>query len=195
MKQDLSKYVDEVLSGVSLNQAARTAGVNVSTIRRALLKHPDYEKAKAAGKLHAQGVQVNPYRKPKLAEMSKTSPAVDEVLAGAAVADVAREYGIPHASLTRMVKLRDPSALPTKVLDPEVAAKAQLKIARRAIAKAEELMRSIPGNEGWVASIGAQLAAAEALAKPKPKPPKESKLRTGKLSDDEISDMLRDCLA
>ncbi|MCF8169360.1 MAG: hypothetical protein K9K38_17225 [Rhodoferax sp.] len=203
MTKDLSKYISEVLSGVSMGQAAKAAGVHLNTLRKHVVNHPDYKKAKANGTIHPKGL---PGLTPNPSVTANAATAVDEVLAGATIAATAAKYGIPPSSLSLLVRRKGVLATTkAKGKDPEVAAKAQLKIARRAIAKAEELMRSIPGNEGWVANIGVQLAAAEAMAKPKRRPASDRDFKFAskpvrpiekrKITEAEINDLVRDSLA
>lgn len=102
------KYLPEIqriLSGESLYAVSKEAGVNSNTIRRELIKHPDYAKAKAEGIIKKPGI---PGRPEKLAQEALDSPAVAEVVAGGTTTAVAKKYGLPVASLNKMVRIAHP---------------------------------------------------------------------------------------
>lgn len=137
MKPDYTPSIAAILAGSPINVQAKALDVNVNTLRRLLLKHPDYEKAKAEGRLHAKGIA------PKLQEAAKDSPAVAEVMAGATTTSVAEKYGLPVASLTKMVRLAHPgiSLRYRGASEAELAEKA-LEKAKRALAKAQQRVRA-----------------------------------------------------
>lgn len=133
MKPDYTANIDAILAGSPINVQAKLLGVNVNTLRRLLIQHPDYEKAKAEGRLHSKGIAV-----PKLRDAAKDSPAVAEVMAGATTTSVAEKYGIPVTSLTKMVHLAHPgvSLRYRGVSEVELAERAYQK-AQKALARAQ----------------------------------------------------------
>lgn len=102
MKKDLTPYVEAVLHGQSMRSQSDLAGVNVNTLRREVLKHPNYEAAKAEGKLHTWS------KPPTLRAAAENHPAVDEVVAGATLLETAAKYNLPLSSLRTMVKIANP---------------------------------------------------------------------------------------
>lgn len=102
MTSQYDHHINAILAGASIGSECKKAGVNVNTLRRILIKHPDYEKAKADGKLHTKGIPA------KLAALAVDSPAVAEVIAGATLAATALKYDIPAASLAIMVHKANP---------------------------------------------------------------------------------------
>lgn len=127
--------IERILSGESLYAVAKSVGVNTTTIRRELIKHPDYAKAKADGIIRKPGI---PGRPEKLAQEAVNSPAVAEVVAGATTTATAKKYGLPVASLTKMVHIAHPDfslqrrgKTATEVLEAKIrkltAAKARLE--------------------------------------------------------------------
>lgn len=106
----------------------------MNTLRRILIKHPDYETAKSEGRLHQKGIT------PKLRKEAKESPAVLEVLAGATLSGTAVKYGIPPASLARMVHFAHPDLnLQHRGKSPDEVAELAMKKAHRAMKKAARL--------------------------------------------------------
>lgn len=97
--------VEEVLAGASLYATAKKYEMNPETIRRELIKHPGYADAKANGTLKQPGI---PGRPQKLFDEAAISPAVAEVIAGATTTATAKKYGLPVASLTKMVHIAHP---------------------------------------------------------------------------------------
>ena len=127
--------VEEILAGASLYATAKKYSMSPETIRRELIKHPDYAKAKADGIIRKPGI---PGRPEKLAQEAFNSPAVAEVVAGATTTATAKKYGLPVASLTKMVHIAHPDfslqrrgKTATEVLEAKIrkltAAKARLE--------------------------------------------------------------------
>ena len=97
--------VNEILAGASLNATAKKYGMGPETIRRELIRHPNYAAAKASGVIRQPGL---PGRPQKLLDEAATSLAVAEVVAGATTTATAKKYGLPLASLTKMVHIAHP---------------------------------------------------------------------------------------
>jgi lambda repressor-like predicted transcriptional regulator len=141
MKTDLTQYVEAVLRGASMRSQADLAGVNVNTLRREVLKHPNYESAKAQGLLHA-------WSKPaSLAAAAPDHPAVADVIAGSTLQAAAQRHNVPLASLQTMLKIAHPnfSARYRDKTPEEISAiraqkaKEAMEKAQRAAAKIQEL--------------------------------------------------------
>lgn len=98
--------VEEVLAGASISATAKKYGIGPESIRRDLLKHPNYAEAKAKGMLKAPGL---PGTQPKLIEAAATHPAVAEVVASTdTIGNIARKHRVPPASLAKMVHIAHP---------------------------------------------------------------------------------------
>lgn len=185
MKRDYTKYVEAVLAGASIGSQAKLAYAHVNSIRQALLKHPGYEKAKAAGKLHSPGLHHEKSDRPV------TQEAIDDVVSGTPIVEAARKHNVPYSSLRRSLHKVRPDIVKPKTLEGppdsvEAKARALIRKAQKYLDEAQTLMRTLPGRENWVhplAPVGVN------YGKPKPK------LREGRLTDDEIKDIVRDSLA
>lgn len=122
MNKDLHTAVTLVIGqGLSMNAASRETGVAVSTLRLALMKNPDYVRAKAEGKTHAkigaEGVSD---------EEIKNHPAVLAVVRdGKTYEQAGLEFG-KHASTVHnwVVKAYPEVAAARSVAYPTSAAKA-----------------------------------------------------------------------
>lgn len=135
----LSPYVDQVLAGKSINAAAKEAGVHPQTLRRVLLKHPDYASAKENGKLRPKGLEgVVPLD----VEALKNDPAILEVLNGGLTTVVAEKYGLEQATLAaRFHKAYPGHSLRRGARKNGVeAARAAVEQARRALERAEKAL-------------------------------------------------------
>lgn len=102
------KYIHEVervLAGESLYAVSKSAGLNSNTIRRELIKHPGYAAAKANGRLKPKHIPGRPLRDRNDANDAR---AIAEVIAGATTTATAQKYGLPVASLTKMVHVAHP---------------------------------------------------------------------------------------
>lgn len=138
MKIDHTPYIDAILGGKSIGSQAKLAGVNVNTLRRLLVVHPDYDNAKANGQLHSKGLpEVTP---------DYTHEAVDEAVAevalGALVVPTAAKYGIPFASLHKLFKKAHPEiSLRHRDKNPEQVAEIKLDNARKALKRAAKKLK------------------------------------------------------
>jgi len=95
--------IERILSGESLYAVAKSTGMSPETIRRELIKHPNYVKAKADGIIRQPGIPG----KSKM-DASEHSAAIAEVVAGGTTTAVAKKYGIPVASLNKLVHREHP---------------------------------------------------------------------------------------
>lgn len=137
MKTQYDHHIEAILAGNSIGSEAKLAGVNMNTLRRILIKHPDYANAKAEGKLHQKGIT------PKLREAAETSPAVQEVLSGATLSGTAVKYGIPPASLAKMVHVTRPGLnLQQRGKAPDEVAAFALEKAKRALKRAQAMFEA-----------------------------------------------------
>ncbi len=95
---------DVLVNGVSINQAARNHGLTAPTLRVAVMRHPDYEKAKAEGKLRERlAMDV------KTAEELRAHPAVVDAVSGEMSYDqAAAKHGIHPKTLGRWVQKAHP---------------------------------------------------------------------------------------
>lgn len=143
MKPDYSEAINAILAGSPIVVEAKKLGVNMNTLRRILIKHPDYEAAKADGRVRT----VTPAR---LKYEATDSPAVAEVLAGSTVAAAAAKHGIPVTSLAKMVKIARPGiSLQHRDKTPEELLALELKKATKAMEKVQAKMRLLPGGAAW----------------------------------------------
>lgn len=103
MKQDFTPYIAAVLAGASINSQAKIAGVAQTTLQRLVIKHPDYAKAKAEGKLHAKGLPGVTPVDPDLAKR-----ALSDVDGGLTIQDAALKNGMPVSTLTKLFHKHNP---------------------------------------------------------------------------------------
>ncbi len=101
---DHPAIVDVLVHGVSISQSAKKHGFTTPTLRNYLLRHPDYAKAKADGRLH----QPKTYGAASNEEL-KDHPAVLEVLKGEmTLGEIGAKYGVNPVTLSRWVKRTNP---------------------------------------------------------------------------------------
>jgi hypothetical protein len=137
-EQDLLKILD----GASINSQAKLAGCSPSTLWRALVKHPDYDKAKAAGKLHVGRIPA------KLEAMHNAKEIVDEVLNGGTTIAVAAKWNMPVSSLSKLVHKMHPgiSLANRRASTLELAVIAQKK-AEKAAQRAKKLAELVNSEQ------------------------------------------------
>lgn len=96
--------VERVMAGESMNSVAKSIGVNINTLRREVIKHPGFATAKSSGVIRQSGVFDKPKR-----EIADHADAIAEVVSGATTTATAAKYGIPVASLNKLVKRAHPN--------------------------------------------------------------------------------------
>ena len=142
MKNTYTQYIDAILAGESIISQAKLAGVNMNTLRRILIKHPNYDKAKAEGKLRPGKIE------PKLRAQAETSPAVADVVAGMTLQAASEKHGVPIASLRMMVNMAHPDVvLKFRGKSPNKVEELVKRAEQRALAKAQELLGSVQPAE------------------------------------------------
>lgn len=121
MKKDAKHLgADLVINhGVSITAAAKQVGASTSSVRLAVLAHPDYEKAKLAGKLHTA-----PTTTPHTPEdLAKHPAVVDLIQSGAPYESVAARHGLQTTTLYRWVKKAFPDYVSPHGTGPRSASK------------------------------------------------------------------------
>lgn len=132
MNTQYTEFVAAVLKGSPIKVQAEAAGIHMETLRRLVMKHPGYAKAKAAGKLHSKGLPgVVPLDKSTFA----THPAVLDVCAGATMTEASTKHGVPYSTLQRMLAY----VFPDKDFRRDHAT--TLEAARVAVKHAEEALQ------------------------------------------------------
>lgn len=141
---DINIAVQAVIDGsISINQAAKQAGVAAMTLHRKVAKHPDYEAAKADGRIK-QKLALNPVNVEDLAN----HPAVRDVIDnGLSYAVAGEKHGVVPMTLHRWVqKVAPKPTVPLGIVrSPEfVAMKAALhSLASKVGVSPEDLSRAL----------------------------------------------------
>lgn len=129
-------HIEKILAGTSISAVSRETGLALSTLQRLLLKHPDYAKAKADGKLHAKGIP------PKIEELAHGAwrAAIDEVVIDHKSAkSVADQNKFPLASFMKAIRYAYPDIdMRYRNDSPKEAAHKRLQNKRKALARAEK---------------------------------------------------------
>ncbi len=149
MKQDLTPYLDAIVAGASINSQAKLAGVDPTSMRRAVLKHPNYAEAKAAGRLHEKGL---PGAVP--VDQGLADAALEDVASGMTLQASAMKHGLAVSTLTKVFHKRNPSAkltrggLGTPRSDTSRLGRAVATVERckRALEKAEKELKALTAN-------------------------------------------------
>lgn len=141
MSKHLAPYVQAVLNGSPINVEAKRAGTYFTKLRNLVMRHPDYEKAKAEGLLHKPGlpgvVQVS-------VDDATISQAVAEVFSGSSVTSTGAKYGIAVSTLCRKVKKAHPDIdLGKGKLMTLRKAEKGLEEAKEALAKAKRRVQEL----------------------------------------------------
>jgi len=97
--------IERILSGESLYAVAKSTGMSPETIRRELIKHPNYAEAKAAGRLHEKGLPGAVPVDQRLADA-----ALEDVAGGMTLQAAAIKHGLAVSTLTKVFHKRNPSA-------------------------------------------------------------------------------------
>lgn len=152
MMKDLSDSIHNVLAGKSVNSEAKLAGVNPTTLRRLVMKHPDYVDAKAKGLLHKPGlpgyVPLDPDKvEAAISAITRDGLTVEAaaLLHGMAVSTVNKEFRrrYPDSQLKRggLGVKRDPESKLQR-------ARAAVDLARAALARAEAELGALISTQG-----------------------------------------------
>ena len=100
---ELASFVDAVLvDGKSINSQAKAAKVDVTTLRRLVLRDPRYAVAKAQGKIETKDFST--------AEDLRNSPLVKDIVeSGISIGEAAVKYGLTDVTVRNRLKKAYPS--------------------------------------------------------------------------------------
>ncbi len=136
-----TQHIEKILAGTSISAVSAETGLATSTLHRLLLKHPDYAKAKAEGKLYAKGIP------PKLEELAHGAwrAAIDEVVIGRKSAkSVADAMSYPLASFMKAIRYAYPDIdMRYRNATPQEAATRKLESRRKALSRAEKALSEL----------------------------------------------------